>query len=269
MEINEIVEQILLPFGGISAVLVGMVGFLAHLSTKRILNGELAQHKLDLEYYKSESKKELQFIKDSGAKEIRAMKQQHATDIELIKAQLQSEFLKYETYTTISKDIYQDLFAKRIKVYEQLINLKKEIDQSILDNAEFLHFHDDDPTHFTDAVKQIGKASHENPMVISNELATLSAKLVEKSNKVFSDAKVQSFLAEAFNQENSNMYQIVMEAENDALRKMFAECGDIYTQWFIQLNRDVSKIRAVLDLAGDFLDSQRSSGQYEPVNETL
>ncbi|EKP0307923.1 hypothetical protein JGK42_001747 [Aeromonas veronii] len=256
MEIDEIVKLVLLPFGGVSVVLVAMVGWLAHISTKRIVEGELAKHQLQLESFKSESNKELQYVKDAGAREIEALKNQYTTDIERIKAQLQSEFLKYETYTTISKEIYQGLFARRVEVYGQLLNLKKEIDQSIVDNADFLEIHDDDPFPFTNAVKKIGDAYQENPMVLSNELAALSAELVEKSNRVFSNAKVQSFYAEAHNHDAKYVHQIVMEAENDALRKMFAECGDVYERWFVQLNDDVSKIRSVLDLAGDFLESK-------------
>jgi hypothetical protein len=254
--IEEIISMVLVPFGGISVALVAMVGFLAHISTKRIVDGELAKHTLRLESFKSESTKELQYVKDTGVKEIEALRKQYTADIERMKAELQSEFLKFETYTTISKDIYQGLFSKRIAVYEKLLNLKKEIDQSIVNDAEFLAIHDDDPSPFTDAVKQIGEASQENPMVLSNELASLSSELVQKSSRVFSDAKVQAFYAEAHNHEENYVHEIVMEAENDALRQMFSECGDVYEQWFIQLNKDVSKIRSVLDLAGDFLDNE-------------
>lgn len=232
MEIDEIMKMVLLPFGGITVVLVAMVGFLAHISTKRIVIGELAKHTLQLE----------------------ALKNQYTTGMERIKAELQSEFLRYETYTAISKEIYQNLFSKRIEVYERLLSLKKEIDQSIVDNADFLEIHDDDPSPFTNAVKQIGEATHENSMVLSNELAALSAELVEKSNRVFSNAKMQSFYANAHNYGSDYVHEIVMDAENDALRKMFEECGDVYERWFVQLNKDVSKIRSILDLAGDFLD---------------
>lgn len=269
MEINEIIRLVLIPFGGVSVVLVAMVGWLAHISTRRIVEGELAKNKLQLESFKSESSKELQHVKDTGAKEIEALKNQYTADIERIKAQLQSEFLKYETYTSISKEIYQGLFSKRVEVYGQLLNLKKEIDQSIVDNADFLEIHDDDPSQFTNAVKRIGDASQENPMVLSNELAALSAELVEKSNRVFSNAKVQSFYVDAHNYDTNYVHEIVMEAENDALRKMFSECGDVYERWFVQLNDDVSKIRSVLDLAGDFLDSNslinNSSGRAKGV----
>lgn len=255
MDAYEIVKIIVLQFGSISVVLVAMVGFLAYLSTKRIVNGELAKHKLELESFKAESKKEIQHVKDFGAKEVEALKQQYTADIERIKAQLQSEFLRYETYTTISKEIYQGLFSKRIEVYENLINLKKEIDQSIVDSAEFLEFHDDDPSFFTSVVKRIGKSSQENPMVLSNQLALLSAELVEKSNKVFSNANVQAFYAEAQGHHNSYAHEAVMQAENGALREMFSECGDVYEKWFVQLDKDVSKIRSVLDLASDFLEN--------------
>jgi vacuolar-type H+-ATPase subunit E/Vma4 len=256
MEIDEVLKLVLWPFGGTSVALVAMVGFLAHISTKRIINGELAEHKFQLESFKSESRKELQFVKDAGAREIEALRNQYTADIERIKAELQSEFLKHETYTTISKEIYQDLFSKRIDVYGKLLNLKKEIDRSVVDNADFLEIHDDDPSPFTNAVKQIAEASQENPMVLSNELAALSAELVETSTKVFANARVQSLYAEARHHGSDYVHEIVMEAQNDALRKMFEECSDVYERWFSQLNKDVSKIRSVLDLASDFLDNE-------------
>lgn len=51
------------------------------------------------------------------------------------------------------------------------------------------------------------------------------------------------------------MHEIIREAENATLRNMFAECGNVYGSWFEQLNSDISTIRSVLDLAGNFLDN--------------
>jgi hypothetical protein len=182
------------------------------------------------------------------------LKQHHDQKMEILQNKLKSEFLKYETYTAISQQKYQELFAERIRVYDGFIKLKTEIDNNVLDNVELLEFHDDDPTLFTRSVKKINDASQANPMLISNELAELSNKLYEKSTQVFSDAKVKSFYAEMHNQDQLHSYEIIMKAENDALREMFSECGELYRSWFEQLNEDITKIRSVLDLSGSFLD---------------
>tara|TARA_R110002096_G_scaffold110035_4_gene240468 strand:+ start:7878 stop:7994 length:117 start_codon:yes stop_codon:yes gene_type:complete len=37
---------------------------------------------------------------------------------------------------------------------------------------------------------------------------------------------------------------------------MFSECGDLYEEWFNQLDSDVSKIRSILDFSGGFLEKK-------------
>ena len=253
---SELVEIILSPFGGVTVTLVALTGFLGHLSIKRIVNNELAQQKLKLEAYKQDSAKDLLHVKDIHSKDMQLLQQEHAQSMEVLQNKLKSEFLKHETYTAISQQKYQELFAERIAVYDNLIKLKIEIDSTVLDNAEFLEIHGGDPTLFTSSVKQINDASQKSPMVISNELAELSNQLYEKSTQVFSDAKVQTFYAEIESEGHSHPHEIIMEAENDALRKMFSECGDLYRLWFEQLNKDIAKIRSVLDLSGSFLDKK-------------
>ncbi|MFT7334101.1 MAG: hypothetical protein ACI81S_002325, partial [Sphingobacteriales bacterium] len=54
MELNEFVNLILLPFGGVSVVLIGLAAFLGNVNTKRIINGDLAKHKLKFEAFQSE-----------------------------------------------------------------------------------------------------------------------------------------------------------------------------------------------------------------------
>jgi hypothetical protein len=53
MELNEFVNLILLPFGGVSVVLIGLAAFLGNVNTKRIINGDLAKHKLKFEAFQS------------------------------------------------------------------------------------------------------------------------------------------------------------------------------------------------------------------------
>ncbi|MFT7614224.1 MAG: hypothetical protein ACI9J3_003206 [Parvicellaceae bacterium] len=251
---SEFIEIILSPFGGVTVTLIALTGFLGHLSTKRIVNNELAQHNLKLESYKQDSAKDLQHIKDIHSKDMQILQQDHSQNMQKLQSDLKSEFLKFETYTAISQTKYQELFDERISVYNNLIALKSEIDREVLDNAEFIEFHDDDPTLFTASVKKVNDASQKSPMVISNELAELSKQLYEKSSQVFSDARVQSFYAEIQTQEHSHPHEIIMTVENNALRKMFSECGELYSLWFEQLNKDITKIRNVLDLSGSFLD---------------
>jgi len=257
MEITDFVNQILLPFGGTSAVLIALAAFLGHINTKRIINGDLAQHKLSLEAFKKESRLELLSVKSNNSKEIELLKLQHQKDMESIHNSFRTQFLKYEAYNSISKEKYQELFEKRIGVYGDFLRLKKEIDESIVENAEFFEVHDDDPSHFTNTVKKINDASQANPMLISNELAQLSNELYKKSSQVFSNAKVTAFYAEisGFN-DSQEHHEYVMEAENSELRKMFSECGKLYEEWFDQLDADVSKIRLILDMSSEFLNEK-------------
>jgi hypothetical protein len=255
MALPEFVNQILLPFGGVSAVLIALAAFLGHINTKRIINGDLAKHKLSLESFKRESNLKLQSVKDKNTSDLELIRLEHTKKMDEVQSDFKTEFLKYEAYTSISKEKYQELFEKRIEVYTKLLTLKNEIDNSIVEKAEWLEVHDDDPSHFTDAVAKISQASQENLMLISNELASLSNKLHLKSSQVFRNAKVTAFFADMNSHNNdSPNYEIIMDAENSELRKMFTECGDLYEKWFKQLESDVSKIRVILDFSGDFLE---------------
>lgn len=262
MELSEFINQILLPFGGLSAVLIALATFLGNVNTKRIINGDLAKHKLELEAFKSENSLELQALKDNHVKDLELVRLEHARKMDEVQSQFKTEFLKYEAYTSISKEKYQELFEKRISVYSELLILKRKIDNSIVENAEILEIHDDDPSHFTNAVKKISKASQENLMLISNELATLSTELHNKSSQVFRNAKVKAFFAGIHSHEtDSPTYEAIMDAENSELRKMFSECGEIYESWFKQLEADVSKIRAILDISGEFLEQSTNKSK--------
>lgn len=235
MTFSYLINQILLPFGGVSAVLIGLASFLAHISSKRIINGEVARHKRDLEEFKSTARLQM----------------------EAIKSDFKLELLKSESYTSISKEMYQELFSKRIEAYEKLINLKRDIEKSLVDNAEYIEFHDDDPSYFTNIIEKINDATREHPMLISNDLAEISDELYKKSIQIFSDAKVKAFYAELSNSgDDYGMYNAMIEAENDELRRMLTECGDLYEKWLTQLNIDLSKIRGILDSTNAFLESE-------------
>ncbi len=265
MELTEFINQILLPFGGVSAVLIALAAFLGNVNTKRIINGDLARYKLELEEFKARSNVELQAFKDNHAKDLELLKLEHGRRMDEVQSHFKTEFLKYEAYTSISKEKYQQLFEKRISVYSELLSLKREIDDSIVENAEMLEIHDDDPSHFTGAVAKINQASQENLMLISNELAILSNELHSKSSQVFRNAKVTAFFAGEIhsNETCGANYEAIVNAENNELRKMFSECGDLYERWFKQLEADVAKIRAVLDFTGTFLERTTNNANYQ------
>lgn len=233
MTFSYLINQVVLPFGGASAVLIALASFLAHISSKRIINGELAQQKRDLEEFKSTARLQM----------------------EVMKSDFKLELLKSESYTSISKEMYQNLFTKRIQAYEKLINLRRDIEKSLVDNAEYIEFHDDDPSYFTDIIEKINAATREHPMLISNDLADISDELYDKSIRIFSDAKIKAFYAELSNSDNDyRMYNAMIEAENDELRRMLTECGELYEKWLKQLNFDLSKIRGILDSSNSFLE---------------
>lgn len=295
MSVLEFVNTVLLPFGGVSFVLIALASFLGNINTKRIVNGDLAKHKLALEEFKKESTKELTEIKNIHNKEIEfmkgdvaknielmrgehassievmkcthaanieIMKAEHVTSIELLQSQFKTEFLKQETYSSISKEKFQELFERRITVYEEFLNLKREIDKSIVDNAADLEINNEDPTHFADMVSKVSEASQKNSLLISNELAELSNELNKRSNQVFSNANVQELLAEMQSYDSMEQdqpdYQAMIDARNTELQDMFTECIDIYEKWFEQLNIDVSNIRSILDMSNRFLDSKKT-----------
>ena len=63
MEINEIIRLVLIPFGGVSVVLVAMVGWLAHISTRRIVEGELAKISYNLNHSNQKAAKSSSMLK--------------------------------------------------------------------------------------------------------------------------------------------------------------------------------------------------------------
>jgi hypothetical protein len=84
MELNEFVNLILLPFGGVSVVLIGLAAFLGNVNTKRIINGDLAKHKLKFEAFQSESEIRLQSLKDQNAKDLELVKLEHAKSMDRV-----------------------------------------------------------------------------------------------------------------------------------------------------------------------------------------
>ncbi len=212
----EIFTQIAVLFGGTSFVLVALSSFLANIWSKRIINGELAAHKRELQKQVDDAKKELQ-----------------------------REVIRHEAFTSISKEKYQELFEDRIKLYKNLLLVKKSIDDSTLDNADMLAYFDEDPRPFVEIIQKINTAARDNPMLMSNELAKLSNQLYDESASIFAKAKVEVFHAEQNG--GSEQYEHLIETENSVLCGLYSACGKTYNNWLKQLEEDVSKIRASLD----------------------
>lgn len=281
MEFQEALKDIIFLFGGTSAVLISLVAFLGHLSSKRIINSDLAKHKIELENLKSENKilqdgmkneltKDLRNLESSNTQLLESIKQEHELRIEIqqaesnnilekVKNEMNTSFLKSETYTSISQEMYQELYNKRINAYALLLDVKNEIDKSIIDNAEMLEFQEEDPSHFIGVIHKVNEAFQSKLMLISNELATISNELYKKSSRVFINAKVKVFHAENSTYDGGSKQSItqeVIDVEDNELRKMLTECGGIYDQWVSQLEKDTSEIRMILDISGRFLKSE-------------
>ncbi|NRB81953.1 MAG: hypothetical protein HRU38_25400 [Saccharospirillaceae bacterium] len=212
----EIFTQMAILFGGTSFVLIALSSFLANIWAKRIINGELAEHKRDLQNQVDDAKKELQ-----------------------------REIIRHEAFTSISKEKYQELFEDRINLYKNLLLVKKGIDDSTLDNADILEVYYDDPRPFVEIIRKINSAARDNPMLMSNELAKLSNQLYDESASIFSKAKIEMFhVVQKFDSEQP---ELLIEVECSAHSELYTACGETYKNWLEQLEKDVSKIRASLD----------------------
>lgn len=216
----EIINQVVILLGGTSVLVIGLSSFLANIWSKRIINGELAEHKRELQRQIDEAKRDLQ-----------------------------REMLRHEAFTSISKEKYQDLFEQRIKLYQGLILVKKKIDDDLLDNADRHAYFDEDPKPFAEIIQKINSASRDNPMLMSNELAKLSNKLYTESAAIFAKAKIDTFYAEQSLNHNGGAghYELLAEVEDSVLADLYFACGDTYNNWNKQLEIDVSKIRESLD----------------------
>lgn len=256
VEISQFLNEILLPYGGTSAVIAVLSGYFGKIISKSIINGELAKQKVQLESLKSDNILKLETLKQEYTHKIEDLKILSTKNLESVKNELHKEIMKHEVYSSISKEKYQELFQQRIELYGELINVKNEIDDLLLNNAEYFEFNDDDPSPFIVMVNKINHVSRKHPMLMSNELAKLSSDLYVRSSKVFSSAKIRKANAEQDHYDQEYDHEILEEAENSELMKIYEVCGDIYHKWFEQLDKDVSRIRATLDLTDDFLGNK-------------
>jgi len=174
---------------------------------------------------------------------------QQRQELERLRGQLTIDLLKHDVLTSISKEKFQEMYDKRISVYQDLLSLKVQAQDSFLKNADYIHFHDCDPDYFVDVLSDINKKTRSNLLYISNDLADVSKRLYEASSEVFANARIKSFAVEmgATGDGPSNPL-VALEAEQAELRRVFDECGGLYYEWLEQLDKDVSEFRSVLDL---------------------
>jgi len=290
LEVSELINTFLLPLGGVSTFVMALAAFLGNVNTKRIVHNELAQHKLNLENLQSKNKISLETLKldytnklenqklESAQKleniqsenkirletlkldytnKLENQKLEGANHLEKIKTELEKDIIKHDIYSAMSKEKFQELFQKRIDVYETLINIKNEIDKSFNDDVSGHFFMDYDPQSFANSVKKVNEATRKNTMLVSNELASLSEELFETSSPIFLDAKAGSTYIHHYGKyDEDGVAEMSMEVENKALSQLTNKCFDIYTKWFEQLEIDVSKIRSTLDLTSDFIGNK-------------
>lgn len=102
--LNNIIEVL----GGAGVIITSLAAFLGRVLSKRIIETEKALLQQQLEKIKSE----------------------HAKDIELLKSNLQLELVKRDQFHQISKNTFEKLFNKKIKIYTRLILIKKSTKNS-------------------------------------------------------------------------------------------------------------------------------------------
>jgi len=218
--ISFVVITLTVLLGGIPSVVIALTFFLANIWTKRIVNNELAAHKLELQKQ----------INDA-------------------KVELQREAMRHKSFTSISKEKYQELFEERIKLYQNLLLVKKQIDDEKLECADKLALYANSPRPFAEVIQKINSAAREHPMLMSNELATLSNQLYKESSAIFAKAKVDTFYANENFTDSSQVNRCyrLSEVKDSVLSGLHAACGNTYNQWLERLELDVSKIRESLD----------------------
>jgi len=257
LEVSELINTFLLPLGGVSTFVMALAAFVGNVNAKRIINNELAQHKLKLENLSSENKIRLETLKLDYTNKLENQKLESVHQLEKTKAALQKDIIKHDIYSAMSKDKFQELFQKRIDVYEKLISLKNEIDKSVNDDIGAYFFMDDNPRPFIESIKKVNEATRNNTMLVSNELASLSENLFEISSQIFLAAEAESTYADIYSQHSkAHAYEMEMEAQNNVSSKLSNQCLDIYNKWFEQLEMDVSKIRSTLDITSDFIGNK-------------
>ncbi|MCL1138161.1 hypothetical protein [Shewanella pneumatophori] len=284
---NEFLEILFSPYGGTAAIISVFTTFLGKLWLKTIVNKGLSEQRLELQRLQDKNKESLkeleqahqlkvESIKAENIQNLKVLEQQHSISIENLKSEsskdleilkldsnnnlekfrndFKSEFLKHESYSAIAKDQFQSLFDKRIKTYAKLITLKNSIGDTLLDHAEELEFSSDYPEMFKNCIERICKLTQKETMYISNEIALISNSLNEIFSEILSQAKVHSMGTAMTTPMNNNAewHSTINEAEKDVLRRIFKECSPVYDQWFKQLDKDVAKIREILDISHDF-----------------
>jgi len=259
-DVAEFIRLMVLPFGGISIVLVGLAAWMGNIYSKRIINGELAAHKLSLEGFKVQTKLEVEALKNSHGMQVEGLKKDTSLQVEGLRNEIQKDLKIYDLYTSLSKEKFQDMFERRINVYQDLLVLKNEIEKSRNEDIQG-HFFGQTSQSFAEEIKRINAATRKDSMLVSNELATLSEELFNESSKIFVQAGVKSTFLEDFNEafEAGKAEQFAWEAEEAELDNLYSKCGNLYGAWFTQLEKDVARIRKTLDITHDLINNDSNA----------
>lgn len=216
---SEILLSILTTLGGATVIVIAFAHFLGKVWTDRIAKQTMAKYE----------------------KELAILKSQHELVFQEFKQKAEFELKDLEHFGGISKDVYQDFFKNRVATYIKLLEIKNEYISDM--SEEFI----------TDETESWGVAYHaiyvkfkkvitEQQLYISNELDKVFHDLRMKACEYIKEAD----MAEAYAMGVGSTYP--EEASEGALNKLVNETSGLMKKVIKQIDTDVSKLRARIDL---------------------
>lgn len=216
---SEILLSILTTLGGATVIVIAFAHFLGKIWTDRIAKQTMARYEMELTTLKS----------------------QHELVFQDFKQKAEFELKDLELFGGISKDVYQDFFKSRVATYIQLLEIKNAYISDM--REEFIT----EETESWGAVyhsiyARFKKVMTEQQLYISNELDKVFHDLRMKACEYIKEAD----MAEAHATGAGSDYP--WEASEDALNKLVNETSKLMSEVIKQIDADVSKLRARIDL---------------------
>jgi hypothetical protein len=237
----EVVNTIMVSFGGAAVIMAVLAKFLGKVWTDRLAKETSAKINTESEYLKAKFNHDLELLKSKSTQTVESLKARNTEALEKTKHELDLIKGIQEQFSGISLEFYQKFFDKRISVYLKILKIKnkyieemeEEFSTEIHEGWGFVYY-----TNYISLRKLMIKEQ----LYISNELE-------ENFNKLRKEASV--FLKEADMQEIWAGGQET-PAENQELIKVyenFAEStGELMKLCMEQIGKDVSKLRSRIEL---------------------
>lgn len=216
---SEITTSILTSLGGATIIVGAFAHFLGQVWTDRIAKQTLAKYE----------------------QELAGLKSKHELALEGFKLKANTELKELEHFGGISNDVYQDFFKNRVATYIKLLEIKNAYISVMSENF------------ITDQTETWGEAYHsiyvkfrkvitEQQLYISTELDKIFHELRMQACEYIKEADMEEAFAYGANSKHP------WEASTEALDKLVTNTSDLMRQVIKQIDADVSKFRARIDL---------------------